>query len=77
MLLYADSVTLPAFAALSPVVQQATIDVLRTPGPQQQTRRSGVWRPNDGTVTQTDGRTDKRPTVYCPFIIITTTIRAK
>jgi len=54
MLLYADSVTLPAFAALGPVVQQATIDVLRTPGPQQQTRRSGVWRPNDGTVTQTD-----------------------
>jgi len=40
-----------------PAVQQST-HISRTPGPQQQTRRSGVRRP-DGT----DGQTDGRPTV--------------
>jgi len=27
-----------------------SIDISCPPGPQQQTRRSGVWPPNDGTV---------------------------
>jgi len=36
-------------------VQQST-DISCLPGPQQQTRRSGVRRPRDGTDRQTDGR---------------------
>jgi len=63
---------MPAFAAARaaaqlllsagpPAVQQS-IDISWPPGPQQQTRSSGVRRP-DGTDRQTDGRTDGRPTV--------------
>jgi len=33
-----------------------SIDISRPPGPQQQTRRSGVRRPNDETSRQTDRR---------------------
>jgi len=36
-----------------------SIDVSRPPGPQQQTRSSGVWRPNDGTDGQWDRQTDR------------------
>jgi len=66
-------VALPAFAAARraaarllltagpPAVQQS-IDISWLPGPQQQTRSSGVRRP-DGTDRQTYGRTDGRPTV--------------
>ena len=36
---------------------QKSIDICWPPGPQQQTRRSGVRRPNDGMEGQTDGRT--------------------
>jgi len=39
---------------------QQSIDISCPPGPQQQTRRSGVRRPNDGTDGQTDGRTPDR-----------------
>ena len=39
-----------------PAVQQS-IDTAWPPGPQQQTRRSGMQRPNDATDGQTDGRT--------------------
>jgi len=43
----------------SPAVQQS-IDVSWPPGPQQQTRSSGVRLPNGGTDRQTDGRTPDR-----------------
>jgi len=48
-------VALPAFGRHTPVVQQS-IDISCPSGPQQQTRSSGVRRP-DGTDRQTDGRT--------------------
>jgi len=62
-----DNAALPAFAAARrvaarllltadpPAVQQS-IDISWQPGPQQQTRGSGVRQP-DGTDGQTDGRT--------------------
>jgi len=68
----ADDVPLPALSAVRraaarvlltagpPAVQQS-IDIFCLPGPQQQTCRSGVQRPNVGTDGQTDGRTDARP----------------
>ena len=39
---------------------QQSIDISCPPGPQQQTRRSGVRRPNDGTEGRTHGRTPDR-----------------
>jgi len=39
---------------------QQSIDISCPPSPQQQTRRSGVRRPNDGTDGQTDGQTPDR-----------------
>ena len=54
----ADSVPLLAFAAGAPAWSADLIDrYLVAAGPQQQTRRSGVRRPNDGTDRQTDRRT--------------------
>jgi len=57
----ADDVALSALAAArrvaAPLLQQS-IDTSWPPGPQQQTRRSGVRRPVTGqTDRQTDGRT--------------------
>jgi len=64
-------VTLPAFGSARraaapllliagpPAVQQS-IDISCSPGLQQQTRRSDVRRPNDGTDRQTGGQTDGR-----------------
>jgi len=64
-------VTLPVFAAARhaaarllltadlPAVQQL-INISWPPGPQQQTRRSGVWLPNVATDRQTDGRAPYR-----------------
>jgi len=39
------------------------IDISRPHGARQQTRRTPRLRSNDGTDTQTDGRTDERSTV--------------
>ena len=67
--LFTDDVALLAFAAerRAPVrslrsVGRVTIDryLYCAPGPQQQTRRSGVRRPNAGTDRQTDGLTPDR-----------------
>ena len=62
--------TLPAFAAgrrscyWQPAAVQQSIDIHVVcscpPGSQQQTRRSGVRRPNDGTDGRTDRRTERR-----------------
>ena len=57
----ANNMALPAFAAAaagSPAAQQS-IDIFWPPGPQQQTRNSGVRRA-DGTHRQTGGRTPYR-----------------
>jgi len=55
----ADNVTLLAFPAEAPAVQQS-IDISWPPGPQQQTRRGSVRPPNDGTDRQTDARQFRR-----------------
>jgi len=51
---YADNVTLLAFAAerllLGDQRPPRSIDISCPSGPQQQTRRSSIWRPNNGTV---------------------------
>ena len=58
----ADNVTLAAGRrAAAPLLLSAgraakSIDISWPPGTQQQTRRSGVRRPNDGTDGQTDAR---------------------
>ena len=61
----AINVTLLAFAAERRAADSSgrpapplSIDISRPPGPQQQTRRSGVRRTNDETSRQTDRRTD-------------------
>jgi len=54
----ADNLTLLAFAAVGPALQQL-INISCPLGPQQQTHHSTVWQPNDVT----DRRTDIRPTV--------------
>jgi len=56
----AVNVTLLAFAAVALLLPRArrpalSIDVSCRHGAQQQTRRSGARRANDGTDTQTDG----------------------
>jgi len=58
---YADDVALPAFLRRTPPLlsaDRAAIDrdISWPPGPRQQTRPSGVRRPNDGTYGQTDRR---------------------
>ena len=58
----ADNVTLLAFAAVRRAAA-TSIDISCPPGPQQQTRRTLVQRPIDGTDRRTDGvRTYKRGT---------------
>ena len=47
-----------------PCSSRSTSSALR-PGPQQQTRRSGVRRTNDSTDSQTNGRTDGRTPDSC------------
>jgi len=64
----AERNTVVAHRAAAPLVLTAgppavlqSIDVYWSPGPQQQTRRSGMQRSVDGTDRQTDGRTDAVP----------------
>jgi len=48
-----------AAGGAGPQAVQRSVDISCSPGPQQQTRSNGVWRP-DGMDGQTDRQTDAR-----------------